>query len=89
MVKPFIENIFTDRPKVVLLLWIIFVVYVLCLSCFLNYEIVISFILDNYVIIIMDHKITWICFLSILSISLPTRKSGIRRDKYLSVAIFK
>ena len=37
----------------------------------------------------MDHKITWICFLSILSISLPTRKSGIRRDKYLSAAIFK
>ena len=28
-------------------------------------------------------------FLSILSILLPTRKSGIRRDKYLSVAIFK
>ena len=28
-------------------------------------------------------------FLSILSILLPTRKSGIRRDKYLSAAIFK
>ena len=28
-------------------------------------------------------------FLSILSISLPTRESGIRRDKYLSAAIFK
>ena len=28
-------------------------------------------------------------FLSILSISLPTRKSGIRQDKYLSAAIFK
>ena len=37
----------------------------------------------------MGHKITWIGFLSILSISLPTRKSGIRRDKYLSAAIFK
>ena len=37
----------------------------------------------------MDHKITWIGFLSILSISLPTRESGIRRDKYLSAAIFK
>ena len=30
-----------------------------------------------------------ISFLSISSILLPTRKSGIRRDKYLSVAIFK
>ena len=38
---------------------------------------------------IMDHKITWIGFLSILSISLPTCESGIRRDKYLSAAIFK
>ena len=28
-------------------------------------------------------------FLSISSILLPTRKSGIRRDKYLSAAIFK
>ena len=28
-------------------------------------------------------------FLSILPILLPTRESGIRRDKYLSVAIFK
>ena len=37
----------------------------------------------------MDQKITWIGFLSILSISLPKRKSGIRRDKYLSAAIFK
>ena len=37
----------------------------------------------------MDHKITWIGFLSILSISLPTRESGIHRDKYLSAAIFK
>ena len=37
----------------------------------------------------MDHKFTWIGFLSILSISLPTRESGIRRDKYLSAAIFK
>ena len=37
----------------------------------------------------MDHKITWISFLSILSISLPMRESGIRRDKYLSAAIFK
>ena len=37
----------------------------------------------------MDHKITRIGFLSILSISLPTRESGIRRDKYLSAAIFK
>ena len=37
----------------------------------------------------MDHKITWIGFLSILSISLPMRESGIRRDKYLSAAIFK
>ena len=30
-----------------------------------------------------------ISFLSISSILLPTRKSGIRRDKYLSAAIFK
>ena len=30
-----------------------------------------------------------IVFLSILSILLPTHKSGICRDKYLSVAIFK
>ena len=30
-----------------------------------------------------------ISFLSIASILLPTRKSGIRRDKYLSAAIFK
>ena len=39
----------------------------------------------------MDHKITWIGFLhvSILSMSLPTRESGIRRDTYLSAAIFK
>ena len=37
----------------------------------------------------MDHKITWIGFWSILSISLPTRESGIRGDKYLSAAIFK
>ena len=37
----------------------------------------------------MDHKITWIGFLSILSISLPTHESGIRRDKYLSAAIFR
>ena len=37
----------------------------------------------------MDHKITWIGFLSILPISLPTRVSGIRPDKYLSAAIFK
>ena len=37
----------------------------------------------------MDHKITWIGFLSILSLSLPTRESGIRRDKYLSAALFK
>ena len=28
-------------------------------------------------------------FLSILSILLPTRKSGIRGDKYLSASIFK
>ena len=28
-------NIFTDRTKAVLLLWIIFVIYVSCLSCFL------------------------------------------------------
>ena len=28
-------------------------------------------------------------FLSILPILLPTRESGIRRDKYLSAAIFK
>ena len=28
-------------------------------------------------------------FLSISSILLPTRKSGIRRDKYLSATIFK
>ena len=28
-------------------------------------------------------------FLPILSILFPTRKSGIRRDKYLSAAIFK
>ena len=40
-------------------------------------------------ILAMDHKITWIRFLSILSISLPTRESGIRQDKYLSAAIFK
>ena len=30
-----------------------------------------------------------ISFLSISSILLPTLKSGIRRDKYLSAAIFK
>ena len=30
-----------------------------------------------------------ISFLSISSILLPTRKSGIHRDKYLSAAIFK
>ena len=30
-----------------------------------------------------------ISFLSISSILLPTHKSGIRRDKYLSAAIFK
>ena len=30
-----------------------------------------------------------ISFLSISSLILPTRKSGIRRDKYLSAAIFK
>ena len=30
-----------------------------------------------------------ISFLSISSILLPTRKSGIRRDKYLSAPIFK
>ena len=30
-----------------------------------------------------------ISFFSISSILLPTRKSGIRRDKYLSAAIFK
>ena len=51
MVKPSCKNIYTDRPKVVLLLCVIFVIYVLCLSGFLNYEIVTSFILDNYVII--------------------------------------
>ena len=27
--------LFTDRSKVVLLFWILFVIYVLCLSCFL------------------------------------------------------
>ena len=29
-----VKNIFTDCSKAVLLLWIIFVVYVSCLSCF-------------------------------------------------------
>ena len=30
---PSSKNIFTDRSKAVLLLWIIFVIYVSCLSC--------------------------------------------------------
>ena len=30
---PYSKNIFTDRSKAVLLLWIIFVIYVSCLSC--------------------------------------------------------
>ena len=32
--KPSSKNIFTDRSKAVLLLWIICAIYVLCLSCF-------------------------------------------------------
>ena len=38
MFKPSCKNIFTDRSKAVLLLWIIFVIYVLCLSCLLVFS---------------------------------------------------
>ena len=44
-------------------------------------------------VLLKDHNqgciLAGISFLSISSILLPTRKSGIRRDKYLSAAIFK
>ena len=33
--SPPVRNIFTDHSKEVLLSWIIFVIYVSCLSCFL------------------------------------------------------
>ena len=33
--KPSSKRIFTDRSKAVLILWIIFVIYDSCLSCFL------------------------------------------------------
>ena len=38
MFKSSSKNIFTDRSKAVLLLWISFVIYVLCLSCLLVFS---------------------------------------------------
>ena len=35
-IKPYIKLLFTDRSKVVLHLWIIFVIYVSCVSLFLS-----------------------------------------------------
>ena len=50
---------------------------------------------NNYLPFMRPKKLNMLCllagisFLSSSSILLPTRKSGIRRDKYLSAAIFK
>ena len=35
-IKPYIKLLFTDRSKLVLHLWIIFVIYVSCVSLFLS-----------------------------------------------------
>ena len=53
-------NIFTDRSKAVLLLWIIFVIYVLCLSCirvcsFLPCGDLLAYVCDVYFDFITSH----------------------------------
>ena len=44
---------------------------------------------QGFILLLHGCILEGIGFLPILSILMPTRKSGIRRDKYLSAAIFK
>ena len=55
----------------------------------LNISFAICHSMQSFMNTVRDVYIEGTGFLSILSILLPTRKSGIRRDKYLSAAIFK